>query len=101
VLEHRGLVKLMEECGELIQVAAKKITRMDSDDHWDGAGSLACRLQTEMGDVLAAITVVKENFGLDDELIMLRAESKVALFRTWMAEDVDAPVLAQTSPSEA
>lgn len=92
MLEKRGLVKLVEECGELIQVAAKKMTRMDSDEHWDGAGLLSTRLEDEMGDVMAAIQVVAESFGLDKERMMKRWEAKEKLFREWMAEPVDAEV---------
>lgn len=87
MLDKKGLTKLVEECGELIQVAAKKMNRMDSDFHWDNAGSLATRLEEEMGDVLAAIEVVTENLKLGPTAILERKKQKVALFRSWMHED--------------
>jgi NTP pyrophosphatase (non-canonical NTP hydrolase) len=86
MLEKNGLVKLVEECGELTQVAAKKMTRMDSDEHWDGEGSLKTRLEAEAGDVLAAIEIVAQNFDLNSAAIMERKERKLALFREWMQE---------------
>lgn len=89
MLEKNGLVKLTEECAELGQVACKKMARMDSDEHWDGAGSLSERLEDEAGDVLAAIETVIENFGLDKARIMERKERKHKLFREWMQEDSD------------
>lgn len=86
MLEKDGLVKLVEECGELIQVAAKKMARMDTDDHWDGMGPLSERLEDEMGDVLAAIKTVALNFNLDIDRIIQRSEDKRKLFRKWMEE---------------
>ena len=34
-----GLTKLIEECGELVQIAAKKQAYFDTDTHPDGKGS--------------------------------------------------------------
>lgn len=93
MLEKRGLVKLVEECGELIQIASKKMTRMDSDEHWDGAGLLSTRLEDEMGDVLAAIKIVTVNFSLNPLRITEQAEKKERLFREWMNEPSDADVV--------
>lgn len=81
-----GLVKLSEELGELQQVVAKKMACMDTDEHWDGAGSLAKRMQDEMGDVLAAIEFVKETFSLDRDAVANRAYVKLHRFRGWHAD---------------
>lgn len=86
MLEKNGLVKLVEECGELIQIAAKKMTRMDSDEHWDGQGKISERLENEIADVIAATYVVIGNFGLDKQRILDRASIKRKLFRQWMKE---------------
>lgn len=86
MLEKLGLVKLNEECGELIQISCKKQTRMDSDDHWDGQGSLKLRLENEIADVLGAMDVVIENFDLDMDYIETRAREKRKLFEKWMKE---------------
>jgi NTP pyrophosphatase (non-canonical NTP hydrolase) len=83
MLEKDGLVKLVEECGELIQVAAKKMTRMETDEHWDKVGSLKRRLEEEMGDVMAAIKVVSDNFDLDFDYMFNRAQEKEKLFIEW------------------
>jgi NTP pyrophosphatase (non-canonical NTP hydrolase) len=91
MLEKQGLVKLVEECGELIQVASKKMACMDSDEHWDGAGLLSQRLEDEMGDVLAAIAIVASNFDLDWYRIGQQKDRKQRRFRKWM-EETDAPI---------
>lgn len=87
MLEMKGLVKLTEECGELIQIASKKMTRMDSDDHWDGAGKLSERLENEIADVIAACRMVTENFELDEHRILGRVIEKESLFRKWINEE--------------
>jgi len=85
-MEKNGLAKLVEECGELIQVAAKKMAFMHTDKHPDGNGSLKNRMEEEAGDVLAAIIFVKENFGLSEANIELRTGEKLAKFRAWHAD---------------
>lgn len=89
----KGLAKLLEEAGELqkelgelSQVAAKKLARMDMDEHFDGAGSLARRLEDEMGDVIAAIQFVASTFELDPARIVARTETKLARFHAWNAD---------------
>lgn len=81
-----GLAKLLEECGELSQVAAKKLAYFHTDEHPDGAGSLKTRLQDEMGDVIAACRFVADCFGLDEDAIEARYDKKLALFQKWHAE---------------
>lgn len=82
-LEHNGLVKLAEECGELIQAAMKKIARSDGENiHWDGS-NLKERLEDEIADVLAATCIVGVLHNLDSERIEARRNHKVALFRYW------------------
>lgn len=93
MLEKKGLVKLVEECGELVQIAAKKMTRMDSDDHWDGQGSLKERLENEIADVHGASEIVIKTFGLDRHRIIGRSNEKYQLFLKWLEEKDDAEVL--------
>jgi hypothetical protein len=81
-----GLAKLIEECGELTQVAGKKLACMDSDDHFDGAGSLKARLENEIADVVAATNLVIETFELDWERIEARSRAKLAQFQAWHAD---------------
>lgn len=77
----KGLVKLLEECGELSQVAAKKIAYPDTDEHPDGS-SLSLRLEQEIADVLAAIDYVTRAYGLSEVSINARKSNKCLLCRT-------------------
>lgn len=99
-LEKKGLVKLVEECGELTQVAAKKMAldNFESWEHWDGAGDLKERLENEIADVIAACATVIANFDLDDRAIMKRQARKTALFRYWHdgGTETSIPTTAQT-----
>lgn len=82
-LEHNGLVKLAEECGELVQAAMKKIARSDGEDvHWDGS-NLKERIADEIADVRAASEVVERLYSLDRRRIKARSMKKVALFEYW------------------
>lgn len=78
-----GLTKLIEECGELSQIAAKKQAYFDTDIHPDGKGSMKRRMEEEMADVMAACIFVAEKFGLDQEFLEARAQKKLALFKSW------------------
>lgn len=78
-----GLTKLIEECGELSQIASKKQAFMNTDTHPDGKGSMKKRLEEEMADVIAACVLVAENFGLNQDFLEQRALKKLALFRSW------------------
>lgn len=84
-----GLAKLLEECGELSQVAAKKLAYFDTDEHPDGAGSLLQRMQDEAADVVAAITFVGDQFGFDSEAFQARVERKRRLFSEWHADQTN------------
>lgn len=89
-LPHKGLVKLSEECGELIQVASKLVSYPElqtswTDEHPDGT-ILLDRLQEEVADVLAAITLIRQTLVLSDTPIDDRKLYKLKLFRRWMAE---------------
>lgn len=87
MLEKDGLVKLVEECGELIQIASKKMACMETDEHWDNAGSLSERLENEIADVRAAINIVEETLNLNTVRILDRAIMKTNLFLQWLKED--------------
>ena len=82
-MHSKGLAKLLEELGELSQVAAKKLTCMNTDEHPDGAGSLAQRLEDEAADVLASIDFVTVTLGLDRQRIEDRRTVKHARFIAW------------------
>lgn len=79
-----GLVKLVEELGELAQVAAKKLAYMNTDLHPDGK-SLKARMEEEMADVVAACIFVRGKFDLDEGIMNDRIAKKLALFEEWHA----------------
>lgn len=85
-LAMKGLCKLVEECGELVQIAAKKQQCMNTDIHFDGK-SIASRMEDEMGDVLASIEYTALELGLDKKRIRDRANLKLALFRSWKNDE--------------
>jgi NTP pyrophosphatase (non-canonical NTP hydrolase) len=84
----KGLAKLIEECGELQQVAGKKLAYYHTDEHPDSyrAGPLSVRLVEEMGDVMAAITFAAHRLGIDHAAIMARCEAKLRRFEEWDAQ---------------
>lgn len=85
-MSNKGLTKLVEECGELIQIASKKIAYIDTDEHPDGEGSMKTRLEEEAADVMASITFVAETFGLDYNKLEQRAMEKYKRFKKWHAD---------------
>lgn len=83
MMSGNGLTKLIEECGELVQICAKKLAYYDTDDHPDGNGSMEARISEEIADVLAAMAFVCDKFRLDDEMITNRVKDKLELFQQW------------------
>lgn len=83
MMSNKGLTKLGEECGELVQIAMKKIAYPDTDEHPDGKGSMLRRLEDEMGDVIAAMQFVTDKLGLDRERISVQARHKLVTFHRW------------------
>ncbi|HYW90990.1 MAG TPA: hypothetical protein VFA95_00765 [Gammaproteobacteria bacterium] len=81
-----GLAKLVEECGELQQIAGKALVRMDRESAGP-AGSLRTRLQEEMADMLAAADFVAETLVLDREQIGARRLAKLHKFRERLAAE--------------
>jgi NTP pyrophosphatase (non-canonical NTP hydrolase) len=77
-----GISKLIEECGEVVQVCGKLMRLRGELAHWDGT-NLRERLQDELGDLLAAISFVIHFCDLDDTAIQKRAYKKRALFEHW------------------
>jgi NTP pyrophosphatase (non-canonical NTP hydrolase) len=73
-MHRKGLVRVMEECGELIQAAAKLDARLELNI--DRAKYVA-NLQREVGDVLAAIALVSSELSLDAEAIAIRRDGKM------------------------
>lgn len=83
MMHQKGLTKLLEECGELTQIAAKKCAYLDTDIHPDRMGSMNDRLENEIGDVRAAAAFVAEKLHLDIARIEERRREKLNRFRKW------------------
>lgn len=77
-----GLSKIVEEIGELLQVAGKLIATGGSIAHWDGT-DLRARLLEELADVLAACQFFIEANELDADALRARTAVKLARFRRW------------------
>lgn len=83
-----GLAKVVEECGELLQVAGKLMAYPDGE-HPDGGVPLLERLCDEIADVTAALFVFRTLNGIDrpgspnDDLLRDRVFEKAALFHQW------------------
>ena|SRR5271157_5415995 len=75
-IEFNGYNKLMEECGELIGITAKKASYPNTDKHPDG-GSFWRFMEDEIGDVIAMIEYVTNRHALDQNRIMERARKKL------------------------
>ena len=84
-MKERGLVKLIEECGELIQDAAK-LMAYPSGTHPDGEKDLYLRLEDEIADVMAACGLVVNKLVLDRNTIEARSKAKMELFSKWWDE---------------
>lgn len=89
VMVNKGLNKLTEECGELLQVIGK-ILSYGVREHPDSDPRLLLqRLKEEAADVKAAIDFVTETFEIDDYEFDERCLRKYQQFVKW-DEDPDA-----------
>lgn len=81
-----GYAKLIEECGELLQVLGKRLAYYHTEQHPDRGPPLHARMEDEIGDVMGACRFVIETNSLDATAIEHRAQSKLGIFRLWHAE---------------
>ena len=81
----KGVPKLIEECGELQQILGKRLAYWHTEQHPDGKHmTISERMAEEMGDVMAAIYFVADQFGIGVD-VAHRAEAKRRLFNEWEA----------------
>lgn len=80
-----GVSKLMEECGEVIQVLGKLMGSRGKIEHW--SGDLNAMLHDEIGDLLGAIQFVIIKSNLNRDKIEKRASLKLQRFLKWHQED--------------
>ncbi|OGT55458.1 MAG: hypothetical protein A3E01_09105 [Gammaproteobacteria bacterium RIFCSPHIGHO2_12_FULL_63_22] len=76
-----GLSKLIEECGEVLQVGGKLIGSEGRTDHW--SGDLNQMLVDELGDLLAALRFFMEANNIDTSSVAARQRRKLAVFWEW------------------
>lgn len=81
-MDKKGLTKLVEECAELSQIAAKKMAYLDVDIHPDG-NNMKDKLEEEIADVLAAISFVTNKFDLNSDFIETRKKIKISKYEKW------------------
>ena len=84
-----GISKLIEEAGEVGQVAGKLIATGGQAAHWDGT-DLKDRLQDEIADLMAASSFVIDHNDLNAGYIQRRAGLKRSTFESWHRGELDA-----------
>lgn len=90
-----GLSKVIEECGEVVQVAGKLLATYGETRHWEGP-DLAQRLQDELGDLSAAVIfLVEHSPELNGDIISARAQYKLDLFEMWHTNSDPSPEVAR------
>jgi NTP pyrophosphatase (non-canonical NTP hydrolase) len=83
-----GISKLIEEAGEVVQVAGKLLATKGEESHWDGT-NLRKRLEEEMADVMAACEFVcRHNPQLDIGRMADRTVEKLRMFEEWHATGI-------------
>jgi NTP pyrophosphatase (non-canonical NTP hydrolase) len=83
-MSHKGLAKLIEEAGEVVQVAGK-VLAYGLGPHPDGT-ILKTRIEDEIADVEAALMFVSRSLDLDEDRITERRLRKLNLFLEWDAD---------------
>lgn len=86
--EWPGLSKVIEECGEVLQVAGKLMGSKGDPNHFDGT-NLTLRLEEELGDLLAAIDFF---MGYANDVSMFniqqRKQAKYKVFYGWHVDNL-------------
>lgn len=98
-MPNKGLNKVVEECGELVQVAAKRMAYprgKHPDEHREKPLNL--RIEDEAGDVLAAVDFMVARLGLDRLRVAFRRQKKLRLFRKWDKERRRRPPRGRSDP---
>lgn len=80
-----GLSKIIEEAGELLQVAGKILAVGALKRHYDGT-HLKERLEDEIADIQAAILFFGAYNQLNKERMGKRVKEKLELFEQWHRE---------------
>lgn len=83
-----GIGKLVEESGEVQQVAGKLLGTGGQHLHWDGT-NLVERLEDELADLQAAIDFVIAQNKLNAGRVEARRIEKLATFRLWQEGEAE------------
>ena len=89
---HNGVAKLIEECGELQQIAGKMLNFPDVEYHpdsmtYENPKTMLQRLQEEIADVEAACYYVAKKYRLNYTEVVNRTSKKVAQYEEWEKGD--------------
>lgn len=95
-----GLSKLIEECGEVMQVVGKLIATDGGTAHWDGS-DLRQRLTEELADLWAAVQFVAAANDLATAAFHARVEKKKLQFYEWHREQSHGRCAACGWPNKA
>lgn len=78
-----GLSKLIEECGEVVQVSGKLMGSAGDTNHW--SGNIRQMLVEELGDLSAAQKFFEEHnlTEIEQRAVAARAAKKYAQFEQW------------------
>lgn len=77
-----GLAKVVEEAGEITQVAGKIMACFGQDTYYGGE-DLRGHLQEEAADLIASLTYLIEENKLDKKAISKRVRKKLAKYYQW------------------
>lgn len=91
-MRENGLAKLIEECGELLQIAGKMVQYPELQHegytpHPSGY-NLRGRLEEEIGDVIASVYYVIDELNLSNRAVEKRVEQKLSLFKSVYRNEV-------------
>lgn len=84
----RGIFKVLEEAGELIQDLAK-LGPYPVKKHPDGKGELLHRVEDEIADMYAALDYFVEVNNLNRVKLAARKNTKLALYKAWILSGID------------
>lgn len=95
-----GMSKLVEECGEVLQIAGKLMMTAGKIEHWDGAGPLDVRMAEEVCDLFAAARAFFQLNGMDGNPVYVQRElRKYQQFLKWHLDNLPEPE-DQISPEQ-
>lgn len=85
--EYPGLTKIVEECGELLQIIGKLMATGGNPAHWSGS-DLRSGLLDEMADAYAAVQFAAAHCFTPAERVRMlqRVENKMKMFRLWQSQ---------------